>query len=173
MSAVGEIVVKLMVELISTLALVTRNLKKRRLRESSLICYFTQRDAVKWANNFFGVKDINTAHQRLDRFLQGEDRAAKLRLSWLLRVSEHPRLVIRPQGVNIVNSRSFDDALTPLHFTSHNGHVELARMLVERDADLSAQKKNGWTAQPLASLRDHVDLARMLIERGSLAVNGN
>ena len=32
--AVDEIVVKLMVELISTLALVTRNLKKRRLRES-------------------------------------------------------------------------------------------------------------------------------------------
>jgi len=34
--AVDEIVVKLMVELISTLALVTRKLKKRRLRESFL-----------------------------------------------------------------------------------------------------------------------------------------
>jgi hypothetical protein len=34
MPAVDEIVVKLMVELISTLALVTRKLKKRRLRES-------------------------------------------------------------------------------------------------------------------------------------------
>jgi len=37
MPAVDEIVVKLMVELISTLALVTRKLKKRRLRESFLI----------------------------------------------------------------------------------------------------------------------------------------
>ena len=36
MSAVDEVVVKLMVELISTLALVTRKLKKRRLRESFL-----------------------------------------------------------------------------------------------------------------------------------------
>ena len=36
MRAVDEIVVKLMVELISTLALVTRKLKKRRLRESFL-----------------------------------------------------------------------------------------------------------------------------------------
>jgi len=36
MPAVDEIVVKLMVELISTLALVTRKLKKRRLRESFL-----------------------------------------------------------------------------------------------------------------------------------------
>ena len=36
MPAVDEIVVKLMVELISTLALVSRKLKKRRLRESFL-----------------------------------------------------------------------------------------------------------------------------------------
>ena len=36
MLAVDEMVVKLMVELISTLALVTRKLKKRRLRESLL-----------------------------------------------------------------------------------------------------------------------------------------
>ena len=36
MSAVDEIVVKLMVELISTLALVTRKLKERRSRESFL-----------------------------------------------------------------------------------------------------------------------------------------
>ena len=36
MSALDEIVVKLMVELISTLALVTRRLKRRRLRESFL-----------------------------------------------------------------------------------------------------------------------------------------
>jgi len=40
--AVDEIAVKLMVELISTLALLTQQLKKRRGREcSSLICYFT------------------------------------------------------------------------------------------------------------------------------------
>ena len=37
MPAVDTIVVKLMVELISTLALVTRKLKKRRLRESFLV----------------------------------------------------------------------------------------------------------------------------------------
>jgi len=79
MPAVDEIVVKLMVELISVLALVTRKLKKRRLRESLshflLRRYLTQRDAVKWVKNFFGVKDINTARQRLERLLKDEDRA--------------------------------------------------------------------------------------------------
>ena len=46
MPAVDEIVVKLMVELISTLALVTRNLKKRRSRESfiaNMLPYSTRR----------------------------------------------------------------------------------------------------------------------------------
>ena len=42
---------------------------------SLLICYFTQRDAVKRVKEFFGVKDINLARQRLDRLLQEEDRA--------------------------------------------------------------------------------------------------
>ena len=37
MTAVNEVVVKLMVELISALALVTRKLKRRRLRESCLV----------------------------------------------------------------------------------------------------------------------------------------
>ena len=38
---------------------------------------FSQRDldAVKWVKNFFGVKDINKARQRLDRLLQEEDLA--------------------------------------------------------------------------------------------------
>ena len=78
MPEVDEIVVKLMVELISTLTLVTRKLKKRRLRESFLappVCYLTQRDAVKWIRNFFGVKDINAARQKLERLLQKEDLA--------------------------------------------------------------------------------------------------
>ena len=37
--------------------------------------YLTQRDAVKWVKNFFGVKDINAARQRLERLLREEDLA--------------------------------------------------------------------------------------------------
>ena len=36
------------------------------------ICYFTQRDTVKWVKNFFGVKDINVARRRIDRLQQEE-----------------------------------------------------------------------------------------------------
>jgi len=76
MPAVDGIVVKLMVELISTLALVTRKLKERRLCESFLAnMSLYSPDAVKRVKDFFGVKDINLARQRLDRLLQEEDRA--------------------------------------------------------------------------------------------------
>jgi len=70
----------------------------------------------------------------------------------------------RPQGVN---SRRFDGASTPLHLASLNGDLDLARMLVERGADVSAQNKYGWTALHFASECGHVDLARMLVERGA------
>jgi len=69
-----------------------------------------------------------------------------------------------PQGVN---SRMFDDASTPLHLASANGHADLAQMLVERAADLSAQRNDGWTALHLASYNGHVNLALMLVERGA------
>jgi len=55
MPAVDETVVKLMVELISTLALVTRNLRKRRLRESFLagmLPYSSRRSQMD--EDFFG-----------------------------------------------------------------------------------------------------------------------
>lgn len=49
MPALDEIVVKLMVELISTLAMVTRKLRRRRLRESFLddtLLYSTRRSQM-------------------------------------------------------------------------------------------------------------------------------
>jgi hypothetical protein len=78
MPEVDEVMVKLMVEVISTLTLVTGKLKKRRLRKSSshsLMCCLTQGGTVKWIKNFFGVKDINAARQKLKRLLREEERA--------------------------------------------------------------------------------------------------
>jgi hypothetical protein len=53
---------------------VTRKLNNRRSRERSLWLtrYLTQCHAVKLVKNFFGVKDIKEARQRLDRLGQEE-----------------------------------------------------------------------------------------------------
>ena len=69
-----------------------------------------------------------------------------------------------PQGVN---SWRFDNASTPSHLASRYSHVDLARMLVECGADVSAQKEDGSTALHLALEYGHVDLARMLVERSA------
>jgi len=66
-----------------------------------------------------------------------------------------------------VNSQRVDDSSSPLHLASRGGHVDLARMLVERGADVSTKKKDRLTALHSASYGGHVDLARMLIEHGA------
>ena len=66
-----------------------------------------------------------------------------------------------------VNCQSVDDGSSPLHLASRMGHVDLARMLIEHGADVSAQNEDGWTALHLASGNGNVDLAQMLIERGA------
>ena len=66
-----------------------------------------------------------------------------------------------------VNSRSFNDGLTPLHLTSMTAHVDLVRMLTERGADVSAQSQGGKTPLHSASGMGRVDVAQILVERGA------
>jgi ankyrin repeat protein len=60
------------------------------------------------------------------------------------------------------------------HLASERGQVDVARMLIERGADVTAQNDDGRTPLHLASYRGQVDIARMLIERGAdLAAQDN
>jgi len=63
-----------------------------------------------------------------------------------------------------VNSQSLSDGSSPLHLASRGGHVDLARMLVERGAEVSAETKHGSTALHFASYNGHMDLSQILIE---------
>ena len=66
-----------------------------------------------------------------------------------------------------VNSQGFVNAASPLHLALHEGHVDLAQMLIECGVDVSTQNEDGSTALHLALENNHVDLARVLIERGT------
>jgi hypothetical protein len=71
-------VIKIMAELLSTLAVATRELKQGRPSESvlaDLLPGLTQRNAVKFVKRGFGGKDIEAILQRLDRLTQDEARA--------------------------------------------------------------------------------------------------
>ena len=66
-----------------------------------------------------------------------------------------------------VHSRSPIDNATPLHFASRYGHIKVARFLLERGADLTAQNKDWETPLHVACRDGQVEVARMLIEYGA------
>jgi len=68
-----------------------------------------------------------------------------------------------------VHSQDSDDKSTPLHLALERGHAEVARLLVDYGADLTAQDDDGWTPLHFAVQEGSVDLVRFLIEHGANA----
>ena len=66
-----------------------------------------------------------------------------------------------------VNSQDFTDSATPLHLASREGHIKVARRLLERDADVKAQNKAKETQLHVASQCGCLEIACMLIECGA------
>jgi len=60
-----------------------------------------------------------------------------------------------------------DDGGTPLSIASSDGHLSIARLLIDRGADVNRTYENGFTALHLASKNGHAKVARLLIDRGA------
>jgi len=56
---------------------------------------------------------------------------------------------------------------TPLHDAAAYGHVDVARLLVERGADVNARSNDGWTPLHVAAYKGYLDVARLLVESGA------
>jgi hypothetical protein len=72
-----EVVVKILVELLSALALVTKQIRQGKPSESVFVeasFYLTQCNIEKLVNKLLGEKDIEAVLQRLDRLTQDEAR---------------------------------------------------------------------------------------------------
>ena len=52
-------------------------------------------------------------------------------------------------------------------FASCEGHLSIAKMLVDRGADMEVKDINGNTALMYASLKGHLDIAKMLVDHGA------
>ena len=66
-----------------------------------------------------------------------------------------------------VHARSFFHGLTSLHLASREGHMKIARFLVEYGANVGAQDDFWTTPLHLASELGHLEVARFLIEHGA------
>lgn len=70
------------------------------------------------------------------------------------------------QGVS-VETRDLDVGLTPLGHAAWFGHIDTARLLIEKGADVNAKKSDGTSVLVIATMRNHKDLANMLIKAGA------
>ena len=75
--AMTEMVVKILVELLSTLALATKQIKQGKTSESifgEVLYYVTQCNAEKLVKKLLGEKDVEAILQRIDRLTDDEAR---------------------------------------------------------------------------------------------------
>ncbi|KAF8463029.1 ankyrin repeat-containing domain protein, partial [Russula ochroleuca] len=66
-----------------------------------------------------------------------------------------------------VDSRCFDSKLSPLHLASRQGHGDVALVLLEHGADLTAQTDDGSTPLHVASKEGCENAVRSLLEHGA------
>ena len=66
-----------------------------------------------------------------------------------------------------VNVQSFDRNETPLAIACRFGHIEAARVLLERGADTTIRDKEYWSPLERASENGHVEVIRVLLRHGA------
>ena len=72
-------------------------------------------------------------------------------------------LSIRNINVNVKDDLS---GATPLHYAAGNGHIEIARLLLENGADVNVKSVGGPTPLHWAAQNGHVDILHLLVENG-------
>jgi ankyrin repeat protein len=66
-----------------------------------------------------------------------------------------------------MHSLDFHDYPSPLHLVARQGHVEVASVLVEHGADVSAKGQDGDTPLHHALDGGHIDVTKFIIEHGA------
>lgn len=74
-----------------------------------------------------------------------------------------------------VNAIRDNEGKSPIHWAAYDGSTEIARLLIEKGADVNSADEYGVTPLMQACDGGHTDTARLLIEHGANvnAVDGN
>ena len=66
-----------------------------------------------------------------------------------------------------VNVKDDWDGSTPLHYVARNGHIEIARLLLQNGAGVNAKSKYDTTPLHCSAENGHVDILHLLVENGA------
>ena len=69
-------------------------------------------------------------------------------------------------GYDVNEKKPFKGA-TLLHYASHNGHIDLVKLLIKRGADVNAKDIKGYTPLFAASAGGHREVAEILLDNGA------
>ena len=64
-------------------------------------------------------------------------------------------------------TKNWVDSLTLLHWATMEGHTELAKMLIDAEADVNAKDEDKWTPLHWAARNNRIEIAKALIEAGA------
>ena len=68
-------------------------------------------------------------------------------------------------GVDI-NAKD-DSGVTALMYAIWNGHIEIAKLLLERGAEVNVQDSGGWSPLMYAAWKGYSDVAKLMLEKGA------
>jgi len=75
------------------------------------------------------------------------------------------KTIVAKDGFDIEDTN--ENGNTALTFACTAGHIEIARLLLEKGANLDTADENGWTALKLACTLGYIEIARLLVEKGA------
>ena len=60
---------------------------------------------------------------------------------------------------------SISDGWTPLNIACNFGHVEIVKILIEKNIDINIPNNDGWTPLNTACIQGHKEIVKILIEK--------
>ena len=73
--------------------------------------------------------------------------------------------------IDCVGAAGWAPCQTPLFTSCHNGHLEIATLLLDRGAAIDEKRHDGLTPLFISCRRGHLEVATLLLDRGSTAID--
>ncbi|XP_055953817.1 ankyrin repeat domain-containing protein 49-like [Argiope bruennichi] len=115
-----------------------------------------------WSVNYQSLED-----DKDDRRIEDMDGDPQKLILWAAEKNELETMkTLLEEDPNLVNARD-NDLYTPLHRASYSNNVEVIKMLLSYDADISAKTRDGWEPLHCACKWDSIEAVSLLLQNGA------